>query len=67
MEPSIGLKRINTSAEYKQNTLQCFDMEANSMNLDQTAQSLIWVHIVCNFDYRGTQADESVEDMICCE
>ena len=39
-------------------------MEANGMNLDQTApkrSSLIWVHIVCNIGYFNTQADERAD------
>ena len=37
-----------------------FIMEANTMNLYQTA--LIWVHIVCNIGYSRKWADERADD-----
>ena len=40
-------------------------MEANNLNLDQTARSLIWVHIVCNLGYLRTEAYGRADDKSC--
>ena len=36
--------------------------EATNMNPYQTAQSLIWVHIVCNIGYLSTYVDERADN-----
>ena len=37
-------------------------MEANTIDPDLTAPSLIWVYIVCNIGYQSTSAEEQADD-----
>ena len=40
--------------------INTFTREANTINPDQTAPSLLWVHTVCNIGLKSTSADEKV-------
>ena len=49
---SLKLCLLFTSAAYIQVYFRLdFIMDANTMNPDHTARSLIWVHIICKIGY----------------